>query len=158
MSGWKCTYFLVSTYYDSHYICNFILQHSYFFSKSATIAGIIAGAVTGTHVSPISDQSVLSSYASRCQHQAHVGTQIPYASTAFLFAVLCGTLPIVSGLDNYVVLLIGLVSITIFSFVFGVKVDDKSGKYDLFTEMNLMCLDSTSLHQLKYDAAALENR
>jgi len=124
----------------------------------ATIAGIISGAVTGVHVSPIAETSVLSSYASRCQHQYHVLTQIPYAATVFLFAIICGTIPISAGFQNYVVILIGLGAITIFVYCFGVKVNDESGKYDICTEMKLKCIDNTSLNQLKHDARMFEGR
>jgi len=45
----------------------------------AASASVLAGAVWGDHCSPISDTTVLSSMASRCDHIAHVRTQMPYA-------------------------------------------------------------------------------
>ena len=44
-----------------------------------TISSILAGAVCGDHVSPISDTTILSSTGAQCNHIEHVSTQIPYA-------------------------------------------------------------------------------
>lgn len=41
---------------------------------------ILAGAVYGDHISPISDTTILSSTGAGCDHLVHVSTQIPYAS------------------------------------------------------------------------------
>ena len=42
----------------------------------------MAGAVVGDHCSPISDTTIMSSAGAKCNHIAHVSTQIPYAVTA----------------------------------------------------------------------------
>ena len=44
-----------------------------------SVAAILAGAVCGDHISPISDTTILSSAGARCNHLDHVSTQIPYA-------------------------------------------------------------------------------
>lgn len=44
-----------------------------------TIASILAGAVCGDHISPISDTTILASTGARCNHIDHVSTQLPYA-------------------------------------------------------------------------------
>lgn len=44
-----------------------------------TVAAILAGAVCGDHISPISDTTILSSTGAGCNHIEHVSTQIPYA-------------------------------------------------------------------------------
>lgn len=44
-----------------------------------TIAGVLAGAVCGDHVSPISDTTILASAGAQCHHLDHVSTQMPYA-------------------------------------------------------------------------------
>ena len=44
-----------------------------------TIAAVLAGAVGGDHISPISDTTILASAGAQCNHIDHVGTQIPYA-------------------------------------------------------------------------------
>ncbi|MBQ3033000.1 MAG: hypothetical protein IJD28_01360, partial [Deferribacterales bacterium] len=45
-----------------------------------SLAATLAGSVFGDHCSPISDTTILSSTAARCNHIDHVTTQIPYAS------------------------------------------------------------------------------
>ncbi len=45
------------------------------------ISAVLAGAVCGDHISPISDTTILSSTGARCNHLEHVSTQIPYALT-----------------------------------------------------------------------------
>lgn len=41
-------------------------------------SAILAGAVCGDHVSPISDTTILASAGAQCDHINHVSTQIPY--------------------------------------------------------------------------------
>lgn len=43
-----------------------------------TISAVLAGAVGGDHVSPISDTTILASAGAQCNHIDHVSTQIPY--------------------------------------------------------------------------------
>ncbi len=43
------------------------------------IAAILAGAVCGDHISPISDTTILASAGAQCNHIDHVSTQLPYA-------------------------------------------------------------------------------
>ena len=45
------------------------------------IAAVLAGAVCGDHISPISDTTILASAGAQCDHIIHVSTQIPYALT-----------------------------------------------------------------------------
>jgi Na+/H+ antiporter NhaC len=47
-----------------------------------SVSTVLAGAVWGDHVSPISDTTVLSSLASGCDPVDHVRTQAPYAVLA----------------------------------------------------------------------------
>ena len=42
------------------------------------IGAVLAGAVGGDHVSPISDTTILASAGAQCNHLDHVSTQIPY--------------------------------------------------------------------------------
>lgn len=44
-----------------------------------TVSAILAGAVAGDHISPISDTTILASAGAQCSHIDHVSTQIPYA-------------------------------------------------------------------------------
>lgn len=43
-----------------------------------TVSAVLAGAVGGDHVSPISDTTILASAGTQCHHIDHVSTQIPY--------------------------------------------------------------------------------
>ena len=43
-----------------------------------TVAAVLAGAVCGDHMSPISDTTILASTGAGCSHIEHVSTQIPY--------------------------------------------------------------------------------
>lgn len=53
-----------------------------------TVAAILAGAVCGDHISPISDTTILASTGAQCHHIDHVATQLPYA----LVAAICSFL------------------------------------------------------------------
>lgn len=44
------------------------------------ISAILAGAVYGDHVSPISDTTIMASSGAQCNHIDHVKTQLPYAT------------------------------------------------------------------------------
>lgn len=52
------------------------------------IATVLSASVLGDHCSPISDTTILSSLASRCDHLQHVRTQIPYVLTVGAFALI----------------------------------------------------------------------
>lgn len=62
-----------------------------------SIAAILAGAVCGDHISPISDTTILSSAGARCNHLDHVSTQMPYA---LLVAGICLAGYLISGLTE----------------------------------------------------------
>lgn len=59
-----------------------------------TVAAVLAGAVGGDHVSPISDTTILASAGAQCSHIDHVNTQIPYvvvvASCVFISYIVAG--------------------------------------------------------------------
>jgi len=74
----------------------------------ATIGAVFTGAVFGDHCSPISDTTIMSSMASASDHIDHVKTQIPYALTVALIAVVVGYLPAaIIGLNPFISLIIG---------------------------------------------------
>ncbi len=52
------------------------------------IASVLSGGVFGDHSSPISDTTIVSSMASACDHLDHVETQLPYAITAAILALI----------------------------------------------------------------------
>lgn len=70
----------------------------------ASLGNVLAGAIFGDHCSPISDTTILSSIASRCDHMAHVRTQLPYAMTVAIVIVLLGTLPLALGVSVWLLL------------------------------------------------------
>ncbi|WOG25696.1 Na+/H+ antiporter NhaC family protein [Endozoicomonas sp. 8E] len=52
------------------------------------LAAVLAGAVFGDHCSPISDTTILSSTGASCHHIDHVMTQLPYALSIAVVAML----------------------------------------------------------------------
>ncbi len=56
------------------------------------IGAVISGGVFGDHCSPISDTTIISSMAAKCDHIEHVKTQLPYALTAGTVALILFTL------------------------------------------------------------------
>ncbi len=84
----------------------------------AAVGSVLAGAIFGDHCSPISDTTVLSSIASGCRHEEHVWTQLPYALTAAVAAMVLGDVmcsvygqPWYLGLGGGVLLLVCVVFI-----------------------------------------------
>lgn len=71
-------------------------------------AAVLTGSVLGDHCSPISDTTILSSLASSCPHIEHVRTQLPYALTTGLFAILLGTLPSAYGISPWILIPVGI--------------------------------------------------
>ncbi|HWV58566.1 MAG TPA: Na+/H+ antiporter NhaC family protein, partial [Longimicrobiales bacterium] len=72
------------------------------------ISSVMGGAVFGDHCSPISDTTVLSSMSSSCDHIDHVRTQLPYAVTVAVVALLVGDIPTSFGFPPLVSIVIGL--------------------------------------------------
>ncbi len=75
------------------------------------VACVLAGAVLGDHCSPISDTTILSSLASSCNHIEHVRTQLPYALTVGLIAVLIGIIPTGYGLSAWICFPLGIIAL-----------------------------------------------
>ena len=74
-----------------------------------TIAATFTGSIWGDHCSPISDTTIMSSMSSGCDHMDHVQTQMPYAITGALFALIIGFLPAGLGVSWFISLIIGIV-------------------------------------------------
>ena len=62
-----------------------------------SMSAVMAGAVCGDHISPISDTTILSSTGAECNHIEHVNTQLPYA---MFIAIICAVCYIVAGVTN----------------------------------------------------------
>lgn len=88
----------------------------------ASIAALLSGAVWGDHCSPISDTTILSSMASGCDHMAHVHTQLPYALTVGLVAIVSGLLPAGYGAPAWMCLIAGTTLLTGLILIFGKSV------------------------------------
>ena len=61
------------------------------------VASVLAGAVCGDHISPISDTTIMASTGAQCDHIKHVSTQIPYA---MYVSAMCFIGYLVGGLVN----------------------------------------------------------
>lgn len=83
-----------------------------------SLASIMAGAVCGDHVSPISDTTILSSTGAGCDHIEHVHTQMPYA---LLVASICLVCYIIAGFtgNGWLGLFIGIVLLV--GVLYGIK-------------------------------------
>lgn len=53
-----------------------------------SVSAVLGGSVFGDHASPISDTTILSSTGAGCPHLEHVATQMPYAITAAICALI----------------------------------------------------------------------
>lgn len=62
-----------------------------------SVSAVLAGAVCGDHISPISDTTVMSSAGAQCNHINHVSTQMQYAAVA---GVVCTAGYIVAGVSQ----------------------------------------------------------
>ncbi|NCC42718.1 MAG: Na+/H+ antiporter NhaC family protein [Clostridia bacterium] len=72
------------------------------------VSAVLAGAVCGDHISPISDTTILASAGAQCNHISHVSTQIPYALTV---AACCLAGYLVGGItsNGWIALAVGLI-------------------------------------------------
>lgn len=77
-----------------------------------TTAAVLGGAVSGDHISPISDTTILSSTGAGCNHINHVSTQMQYGITVALITIISY---IISGISENA--LIGLMTGFIILFI-----------------------------------------
>ncbi|MDO4673954.1 Na+/H+ antiporter NhaC family protein [Campylobacter sp.] len=87
-----------------------------------SISAVLSGAIFGDHCSPISDTTILSAMASKCDLLAHVKTQMPYAIFICAISLFAGYLPVALGLSIWLVLPLNLVLIALLLRIFGKKV------------------------------------
>ena len=52
------------------------------------VAAVLAGAVCGDHISPISDTTVMSSAGAQSNHLNHVSTQMQYAAVVMIVSLI----------------------------------------------------------------------
>ena len=72
------------------------------------LGAVLDGAIFGDHCSPISDTTILSAIVSSCDPMHHVRTQMPYALTVAVIALMCGYLPAALSLPSWIGILIGM--------------------------------------------------
>ena len=86
---------------------------------------ILAGAVYGDHISPISDTTILSSTGAGCPHLNHVSSQMPYAT---LVAGACAVGYLIMGLlpSPWIALAISAALVIAGYFIFGKRIHDKN--------------------------------
>jgi len=90
----------------------------------AVVSSVLAGSVFGDHCSPISDTTILSSMASRCNHIDHVQTQLPYAIVVGVACIIFGYLPAGFGFNPIISNLLIFASLIAFLMFFGKKVPE----------------------------------
>lgn len=81
-----------------------------------SISAVLAGAVAGDHISPISDTTILSSAGAGCEHIEHVSTQLPYAMLVITVSMIGY---IVSGLteNGFLGLFLSLLLLVVILFI-----------------------------------------
>ena len=81
------------------------------------IAAILAGAVCGDHISPISDTTIMASAGAKCNHINHVESQTPYA---LLVACACTVGYLVAGFIQSILLTLtgALISLLLIVFIY----------------------------------------
>ncbi|CEM30578.1 unnamed protein product [Vitrella brassicaformis CCMP3155] len=90
-----------------------------------TASAVLDGAIFGDHCSPISDTTVLSSVATRCNLIDHVKTQLPYACFGAMLALCLGYIAVPFGMPEYGLTFIGYVVATVaFWFLVGKPLPD----------------------------------
>ena len=99
-------------------------EEEYYRIIYSSASAVLAGSVWGDHCSPISDTTILSSMASGCDHIEHVRTQLPYAFSVGVVAILVGTLPTGFGFPWWLSLILGLAILSAGVRFFGTKLGD----------------------------------
>lgn len=62
------------------------------------MGAILGGSIFGNVISPIADDTILSSMSCGCDLDAHCRTTLPYAGVAAFFSLLLGSLPMGLGI------------------------------------------------------------
>ena len=90
----------------------------------STFSAILSGSVFGDHCSPISDTTILSSTASCADHIDHVRTQMPYAVSVAVCAMLIGYIGIGLNLSLPVIFLVSTALLAVLCQFYGRPVSD----------------------------------
>ncbi len=92
-----------------------------------TIGAVLDGAIFGDHCSPISDTTILSSTAAGSDHMDHVTTQVPYAVTVMVVALVVGYLPAAFGMPPTASLALGAALLVGLAFTLGRRIEGARG-------------------------------
>ena len=84
-----------------------------------SVSAVLAGAVCGDHVSPISDTTVMSSAGAQSNHINHVSTQMQYAAVV---AAICFFGYILAGVVHIWWVALGVSLIVLLAVLTGMKV------------------------------------
>ena len=84
-----------------------------------SVSAVLAGAVCGDHVSPISDTTVMSSAGAQSNHQNHVSTQMQYAA---IVAGVCMVGYIIAALTKIWWLTLGISLLILLAILMGMKI------------------------------------
>ncbi|XPV76008.1 MAG: Na+/H+ antiporter NhaC family protein [Desulfovibrio sp.] len=74
------------------------------------IGAVLTGAIFGDHCSPISDTTILSSMGSACDHIDHTKTQLIYAVTVGIVAIVFGYIPAGLGISMYIIMPVSFIA------------------------------------------------
>jgi len=84
-----------------------------------TTSCVLAGSVLGDHCSPISDTTILSSLATKCDHIQHVRTQLPYALVVGLVALVLTIVSAFIKIHGLVFMIVGAIVLWLIVKMFG---------------------------------------
>ena len=89
-TSWGTMAILIPTAIPVAYLLD---DNTYGITTIICLGAVLDGAIFGDHCSPISDTTILSAIVSSCDPMHHVRTQMPYALTVAVIAIICGYLP-----------------------------------------------------------------
>ena len=96
------------------HICHFSDEEMMIIAVSA----VLAGAVCGDHVSPISDTTIMSSSGAQSNHINHVQTQMQYAA---IVAVICIVGYLIAGITKNWLISLGSSAVILIAVLFAIR-------------------------------------
>lgn len=109
----------------------FLLDNStYGITTIICLGAVLDGAIFGDHCSPISDTTILSAIVSSCDPMHHVRTQMPYALTVAVIALMFGYLPAALSLPSWIGILIGM-GVIVLLYIILSRLSSNKDNYDL---------------------------
>ena len=87
------------------------------------VSAVLAGAVCGDHISPISDTTIMSSAGAQSNHINHVQTQMQYA---LIVAVICAIGYIIAGISKNWIISLAVSAVLLFLVLFVISKRERS--------------------------------